>query len=376
MDENPPMGMIERDDAGRATGTIRGPGAFRVAMMAAGMPDFETQVANTRAMFRDFNRFGLTGAIDPGGFGVVPPMYRPLMESWRRGERGFRSRLLVVPSQPGGEADEIGSWIDYVHPGFGDRYLQYLGLGEIVLFGAHDMEGTRPHEINEAVAGNLREMSQRLADAGWPVHVHAILDSSIDVVLDAWEAVNETTPVGPLRFSLVHADQISERNLARVKELGIGITVQHRLVFRAADSLAAWGEEAFAGAPPLRRMLELGIPIGAGSDATVVSSYNPWRSIWWLVTGQSQDGAPPRDESQRLTREEALAAYTSGSAWFSFEEEERGQLQPGMLADLAVLSDDYFGIADDAIPSLKSVLTMVGGEVVHVSGSYTDLYED
>ena len=376
MAEDPPMGTIERDGSGKPTGMIRGPGAFRIAMMAAGMPDFETQVTNTRAMLRDFNRFGLTGAIDPGGFGVVPEMYRPLMELWRRGERGFRSRLLVVPSQPGSENEDINSWIKFAHPGFGDSYVRYLGFGEIVLFGAHDMEGTRSHEINEGVADNFRVVSQQLADAGWPMHMHAILDSSVDMVLDAWEAVNETKSVADLRFSLVHADQISERNLQRVSDLGIGITVQHRLVFRAADSLALWGEESFATAPPLRRMLDLGIPIGGGSDGAVVSSYNPWRSIWWLVTGQSQDGAPPRDESQRLTREEALSAYTAGSAWFSFEEEERGKLTPGALADLAVLSSDFFEVAEDSIPSLKSVLTMVGGEIVHVAGRYTDLYED
>lgn len=112
-------------------------------------------------------------------------------------------------------------------------------------------------------------------------------------------------------------------------------------------------------------MLDLGIPVGGGTDATVVTSYDPWLSIWWLVTGRSVDGAPPRREEHRLTRAEALHLYTKGSAWFSHEEHVRGSLTPGEFADVAVLSDDLFEVADDDIRALRSVLTVVGGRVVH-----------
>ena len=123
-------------------------------------------------------------------------------------------------------------------------------------------------------------------------------------------------------------------------------------------------------------MLDLGIPIGGGTDATAVTSYNPWLSLWWMVTGKSVDGAPPRSAQQRLSRAEALHAYTAGSAWFSFDEGKRGSLAPGMLADLAVLSEDYFAVSDDAIPAIESELTLVGGRVVHRGGSFTSTFPD
>ena len=145
------------------------------------------------------------------------------------------------------------------------------------------------------------------------------------------------------------------------------------MIFRSADSATAWGAEKAHVAPPLRRMLDLGIPVGAGTDATRVTSYNPWVSLWWLMTGCSVDGAPPRDQEQCLSRAEALRLYTSGSAWFSFDEQRLGTLEPGKLADLVVLSDDYFTVPIEAIPSLQSVLTVVGGRPVYAAGAFAAL---
>ena len=371
--EDPPMAMVERGDDGAPTGWVRGIGAFRAALGVMGMPDAADRLEGTRAMLRELNRLGLTGAIDPGGFGVVPEMYGPLFELWRRGERGFRTRLLVVPSTPGQELDELAQWARFIHPGFGDDYLSYLGFGEIVSFCAHDMEGVRPHHIDAGCADRVYEASKLAAARGFAVHIHAILDESVSAVLDAWERVNEEFPVRDLRFALVHADAISPRNLQRVRDLGVGIAVQDRLVFRAADSLALWGEETLAQAPPLGSMLAAGIPVGAGTDATVVSSHNPWRSLWWLVTGGSYDGAPPRAAEHRLSREQALRLYTAGSVWFSFEEDRRGTLEPGKWADLAVLSADYFAVPEDQIPGITSVLTMVGGRVVHAAAEFSGM---
>jgi len=135
-------------------------------------------------------------------------------------------------------------------------------------------------------------------------------------------------------------------------------------VFRAKDSADFWGEEILRRSPPLRGMLDRGIPIGGGTDATVVSPYDPWRSLWWLVTGRTLDGGPQRDPEWNLTREEALHAYTSGSAWFSLDEGKRGLLKPGYLADLAILDEDYFEVPEDSIPEIPVALTMVDGRVV------------
>ena len=365
---DPPGGTVERDAAGSPTGTIRGPGAFGSVLRSIPQPGVASQQASFRALMAECSRLGLTGVVDPGGFGVTPESYDGLIELWRSGGLDLRVRLYLVPWERGSEVEQVRYWMENVEPGGGDDWLRYVGVGEIFTFGAHDMEGLDPFAVSDSARADLAEITTLLARSGWPGHLHAILDSTIDAVLDVWEDVADD--VGGLpRFSLAHADLIGSRNLQRASELGVGIATQSRFLFRAADSLASSGASATA-APPLRDILDLGIPLGAGTDGTVVTPIDPWLTMWWLVTGQTLDGAPPRDERHRLSREEALAAYTAGSAWFSLDEGERGPFAPGMLADLAVLSDDFFVIGEDEIPELRSLLTMVGGRIVHVDAPF------
>jgi predicted amidohydrolase YtcJ len=361
---DPPGGLVERADDGRPTGSVRGVGAFRHCLGVIGRPEFERQVEATEALMSTLSGLGLTGVVDPGGMGMSPEAYRPLYELWRRRPLPVRTRLYLMPSEAGREREQIHDYVRHLHPGFGDDLLKVVGIGEIPLFSFTDLEGLEPLVIGADTRQQLKEIAGLLAANNWPLHMHAVRNDTITAVLDVWEEVNAAVPLAGKRFSLAHADAISEENLQRVRALGAGIGVQNRLVFRAADSGRSWGEDVVAESPPLRRMLELGIPVGAGTDATVVTPYNPWLSLWWLVSGRSVDGAPPRAEQHRLTRAEALHLYTRGSAWFSFEENHRGTLAPGMLADLAVLSDDYFTVPEDEIPSLSAALTMVGGRVV------------
>jgi len=270
-----------------------------------------------------------------------------------------------MPSTPGDELAQIRDFVRYLHPGFGDELLRLVGVGEIPVFACWDGEGVHPFEVVAPAKRLLEEIVRLLVQHGWTLHQHAILDSTVADTLDVWEKVDADMPIAPRRFAFAHAEPVGDENLQRIKALGAGIAVQDRMLFRAADSATLWGEETLRRAPPLRRILDLGIPLGAGTDATAVSPYNPWWSLWWLVTGRSLDGAPPRSPEHRLSRSEALAAYTSGSAWFSHDEHQRGTLAPGMAADLAVLSDDYFTIDEDAIPSLRSVLTLVDGKITH-----------
>ncbi len=366
---DPPGGWFERDAAGAPTGRMRGPAAFGYCLRRMEEPSFGEQVESSRRFFHRLNSLGLTGTIDPGGMNMSPEAYRPLYELWRRGDLTLRMRLYVMPTGPGTELEQIRDYVKHLHPGFGDEMLKLVGLGEIPVFGCWDGEGVRPFEVSADAKALLREIVFMLARNGWPLHDHAVLDSTIGHVLDVWEEVDAEIPLAPLRFSLAHAEPIGEENLRRVQRLGAGIGVQARMLFRAADSAQLWGSEVLDRSPPLRSILDLGIPLGAGTDATAVTPYNPWLTLWWLVTGKSLDGAEPRRPDQRMTRAEALAAYTSGSAWFSFDERTRGLLAPGMAADLAVLTDDYFEIDEDDIPDLRSVLTLVGGKPVYVDRS-------
>lgn len=362
--------LAELAVSSHADGRVADPAVVAELAKRLPMPAFADQVSGTRAMLRHLNSLGLTGAIDAGGFGMTPDAYDALFAVWGSGERGFRTRLLVGSATPGREFEELESWARYVRPGFGDEYLRYLGAGEVLLYAAHDMEGVDGRDVGEQ-ADRLAELSTLLASAGWPVHAHAILDTSVSAVLDAWERVDRAHAVRDLRFTITHAEQVGERNLERMSDLGIGVTVQHRVDYRGPATLESWGEAQIRRSPPLRDLIELGVPLGAGTDATVASSYRPWQCLWWLVTGGSVTGIPPRDPEHRLTRDEALRLYTSGAAWFSFEEQERGRLTPGSLADLAVLSEDFLTVPEERIPAIASELTMVGGRIVHAGPDLT-----
>ncbi len=372
--EDPPLGTVERDPAtGEPTGTVRGIGAFTHCL--GHVPDLppDDEVASTRTMLADLARYGLTGAIDPGGFGMSPEAYEPVFQLWRDGDLPLKVRTYVCPVTRGREHEELSGWLRHTRPGFGDAWLRHVGIGEIVHFGCHDLEGLHDFTVTDEARHELETILLDAARRGWPVHLHAVLDDTAAAILDVWERVDARHPIGTARWSLAHAEPISDGNLDRLRALGAGVAVQDRLVYRAADSAAAWGEAAVRRGPPLRSILERGIPLGAGTDATRVASPNPWVSLWWLVTGRTVDGGPERDPTQCLTRTEALDAYTRGSAWFSVEEHDRGTLEPGRAADLAVLDDDYLTVAADDIRHLGAELTVVEGRVVHVSGSFTGL---
>lgn len=362
---DPDRGWFERTADGTPTGYCMGVGAFQMCLGAAGRPDFETQVEWTAAMMRRLNRCGMTGVIDPGGMGLGPEAYRPLYELWRRREMTIRTRMYMMVQGAGNERAQMADFLKFLHPGFGDEWLRLTGAGEIVSYGFMDLEGVRPFEVTAEGSQLLTDLLIDLFRAGWSVHLHAVMRDTITEMLNAIERAVAIAPADGVRLSLAHAEPITDADLDRVQKLGMGIGIQDRMVFRAKDSAEVWGEEILRRSPPLRGMLDRGIPIGGGTDATVVSPYDPWRSLWWLVTGHTLDGGPPRDPEWNITREEAMHAYTSGSAWFSLDEGSRGRIEPGMLADIAVLNADFFSVAEEEIPTIEADMTMVGGDVVH-----------
>jgi predicted amidohydrolase YtcJ len=371
--EVPFEGQVERDESGQPTGIIKGQAAYAYCLGIIMNQDRERRIANTISMQRELNGLGMTGAIDLGGASRMDAeAYRPVFEVQRRGLMTLRTRLYVHPRHGADEAQQIADFESYLHPRFGDDMLATIGIGEILFKSYYDSAGFAPLDITDELRERLAAATRLLAGTGWPINIHAIHDSSIDSILSVWEEIDKEIPLADLRFSFSHADAISPESLRRVRDLGVGIMVQDRMGMRTTDSGRAWGEDAVRTAPPMRSMLELGIPVGGGTDATVAAPINPWRSLWWMVTGKPIDGGIRRDPSECLTRAEALACYTSGSAWFSFDDHRLGSLAPGMLADLAVLSDDYFEVGDDDIPGITSMLTLVGGRAVHWTDEFAD----
>jgi predicted amidohydrolase YtcJ len=236
------------------------------------------------------------------------------------------------------------------------------GAGEVMVWDAHDFENflePRP-EWDEGVEAELTEVTRVIAAHQWPIRMHATYDETITRILDVFERVfHDTAYTG--RWAIDHAETIRPANIARIEAMGGGIAVQNRLAFSGEFFAKRYGQQAAAAASPLRELVDAGIPVGAGTDATRPSSYNPWLSLYWMVTGKTVGDTQIAARESRLSREEALRCYTVGSAWFSGEEKLKGRIAPGQYADFAILSDDYLEVPDERIRTIESVLTVTGG---------------
>src|SRR5204863_9711769 len=269
--------------------------------------------------------------------------------------------------KPKQDKEDFVRWIRMTGPGKGDDYLRCNGAGEMLVFSAADIEDLlepRP-DLPASLEGELKEVVALLAANKWPFRLHATYDESITRFLNVFEEVNCDVPFKGLNWFFDHCETISDRNLERVKALGGGIAIQHRMAYQGEYFMDRYGKKAAERTPPVRKMLELGIPVGAGTDATRVASYNPWVSLYWLVTGKTVGGASMYSDKNRLDREEVQRLYMQGSSWFSSETGKKGAVAPGQLADFVALTDDYFSVPEERIKSIESVLTVVGGKIVH-----------
>ncbi len=211
-----------------------------------------------------------------------------------------------------------------------------------------------------------------LARHGLPFRMHVTFDENVGPMLDAIEAVNEEIPVGDLRWTLEHAETISQANIERVRALGGSIGVQGRLAMHGDDLRNTQGTEVAAAAAPLRRLVDAGLHMSLGTDGLRANTLNPWLTLFWATTGRSISGAQIMDRNNVLSRSEALEAYTLGSAYYQHQESIKGRLAAGQLADFALLSDDFFEVPDEAISDIHSVMTVVDGELVYGEGPYAD----
>jgi predicted amidohydrolase YtcJ len=371
---NPPGGEIQRDRQGNPTGLIiaKPNAAILYSTLARGPKlSYEDQVNSSRHFMRELNRLGLTSVIDAGGgFQNYPDDYRVIEDLERRGELTLRVAYNLFTQRPREELDDFRKWSAIVRPGQGNGFYRMNGAGEMLVFSGADFEDflePRP-DLPPSMERDLEPVVRHLVEARWPFRIHATYDESIARFLDVYERVNREVPFDGLRWWFDHAETISPRNLERTKALGGGIAIQDRMAFQGEHFIARYGAAAAAQSPPIRRMLDMGIPVGAGTDATRVSSYNPWVALYWLVAGKTVGGTSLYAAADRMSREEALRLFTAGSAWFSGEQADKGTIAVGKLADLAVLSADYFSVPEEQIKAIESVLTIVDGTIVHAGG--------
>jgi predicted amidohydrolase YtcJ len=379
---NPPGAEIQRDARGEPTGLLLAkPNALILYTALSKGPKLnpDDQVNSTRLYMRELNRLGITSVIDAGGgFQNYPDDYAVVRRLAEAGELTVRIAYNLFTQRAKQEKDDFVQWARLVKPGDaggGDAFFRHNGAGEMLVFSAADFEDFRQPrpELAATMDAELYEVAKVLATNRWPFRIHATYDESITRVLDVYERVNREVPFDGLHWIIDHAETISERNIDRIKALGGGIAIQHRMAYQGEYFLERHGTAATERTPPVKQMLAAGLPVGMGTDATRVASYNPWIGLHWLVTGETVGGTRLYPQRQLIDRETALRLYTEGSAWFSSENGRKGALKSGQYADFAVLSDDYLSVPESRIKALSSVLTVVGGKVVHGEGDFADL---
>ena len=367
----PAGGVIERDRNGNPTGMLiaKPNAAILYATLAKGpkLP-IEHQLNSTRHFMRELNRLGVTSVIDAGGgFQNYPQDYQVIESLHRDHELTVRIAYNLFTQKPKAELADFRGWTGSVQPRQGDAMYRHNGAGEMLVYSAADFEDflePRP-DLPGTMEEELLPVVRLLAQAQWPFRLHATYDQTIGRALDVFERVNGEVPLDGLHWIIDHAETITLRNIERVRALGGGIAIQHRMAYQGEHFVRRYGAAAAEDAPPIRRMLEMGVPVGAGTDATRVASYNPWVALYWLVTGKTVGGLGLTPSGSRLDRITALRLWTEGSAWFSNEQDRKGRITPGQYADLAALDADYFSVLEEGIKSITAVLTVVGGRVVH-----------
>jgi len=376
---DPVGGEIQRDKGGNPTGLlIAKPNALILYASLAKGPKLalEDQVNSTRHFMRELNRLGITSCIDAGGgFQNYPDDYRVVEELAAKNELTLRIAYNLFTQRPGAEYDDFAGWTKITAPGQGSDIFKVNGAGEMLVFSAADFEDflePRP-VLQPLLEAELRKVVALLVEKRWPFRLHATYDESISRFLDVFEGIDREIPFDGLRWFFDHAETISPRNLERVRQLGGGIAIQDRMAFQGEYFVARYGQEAASMAPPITRMLKMEIPVGAGTDATRVASYNPWVSLYWLVSGKTVGGLSLYDDNNRLDRDSALRLYCEGSAWFSGDEGKKGRIAVGQLADLALLSADYFTVPVEEIKTIQALLTIMGGQIVHGAAEFGTL---
>ncbi len=376
---NPPGGEIVRDAKGNPTGLLLAkPNATILYATLAKGPKLpaEYQKNSTRHFMREMNRLGVTGVIDAGGgFQNYPDDYKIVEELHRENALTLRIAYNLFTQKPKGELADFEGWSKIVKPGDGDDLYRHNGAGEMLVYSAADFEDFRVErpDMPANMEGDLEAVVGLLARNRWPWRLHATYNETITRALDAFERVAKDVPFDGLHWFFDHAETIDDRNMDRIAALGGGIAVQHRMAYQGEYFVERYGAAKAEATPPIAKMLAKGINVGAGTDATRVASYNPWVSLSWLTTGRTVGGMRLYPPANRLDRATALRLWTQANTWFSNEQGKKGQIKVGQLADLAVLSADYFAVPEDEIAGIVSVLTLLGGKPVHGDGDFADL---
>lgn len=359
----PRGGKLERDANGNPTGGITG--GIIALFDRLPRPTLAQQVEGTKKFFRELNRLAMTGVSDPCGNNVTPQTYDAINKVWHDRQLTVRVAYSICGFNPPHEFEEYQKYLGLMPMGYGDDMMHFNGIGEQIVWAVNNVVKPDPADLER-----LYQITKWAASRGYGLTFHCGTDAAADAILTVFERVNREVPIKDLRWSLAHLNDASTTTLRRMKALGMGWTMQDEMYFQGEEAERRLGPEAVRRMPPVETAREIGVPVGAGTDAHRVMAYSPFTALQWALDGKTVGGKALRGPEQTPTRANALRAYTLGSAWFSHDDGKRGSLEVGKFADLAVLTKDYMTVPVEEIGSLESLLTMLGGNVVYAAGPF------
>lgn len=375
-----PGSVVELDKDGKPTGLLYAketPMAIYRTLALTGKLTPEERINSSEHFYREINSFGITSVVDAaGGSQNYDADYQASLALAKAGKLTVRTAYYLFAQQKGKEFADYEKWIGKTHPNKNDHLLMangyaMEGAGENLIASGADFENfLEPRIVLSAdMEADLEPVIRLLVKNRWPFRLHATYAESIDRMLNVFEKVNKDTPFNGLRWFFDHAETITDPELARVKALGGGVAVQFRMYFQGELYNKMYGQPK-TQLPPIKKMLSMGIPVGMGTDAPRISTYNPWMALHWLLTGKTIGGIQFWPQDQVLDKFTALQLYTSGSAWCSGEQDVKGKLIKGMYADMVILSDDYFTAGNEQVKHITALMTVVNGKIVYASGKY------
>jgi predicted amidohydrolase YtcJ len=328
-------------------------------------PTMPQQIEGSRRFFREMNSLAITGIVDGGGVSMYPANYQALFRLWHDRELTVRVAYHLCAPKPGSELADLQYLTQLLPQGFGDDMLHFNGPGEILIW-ADWTDG----DITEDGKAKLAELLRWAASKGYTIQLHWNPDRTVHDLLDVVEDINKDIPVRDLRWTVLHLYSVSEASLKRMQALGLIWGVQDGLYFGGERLQQEVGAEAALQMPRIATAMKLGLTVAGGTDAHRVSSYNPFVSLQWYLDGTTIGGVKTRGDAEAPSRRQALEMYTRNPAFMANDDDKRGTLEAGKLADLAVLSADYLTAPVAEIGKIRSLLTMVGGNVVYADAPF------
>ena len=291
----------------------------------------------------------------------------------------IRLPYYLFAQKKGSELNDYTRWTKLVEI---DQHLHNIdnvdyyiaGAGENLVSDAADYENflfPRP-ELPPTMESNLKAVIHLLVKNRWPFRLHATYNESVSRDLNVIEEVNKETPLDGLVWFIDHAETISEENLQRIKKLGGGIAIQHRMAYQGESFVQRYGKTAAMNVPPVKRMLESGIPVVLGTDGTRVAGFNPWIALYWITTGKTIGGTQVMSGNSVVDRTTALQLITS-AGYDLIKDNFKGKIQKDFYADLVILDKDYFTVPDEEIKTIVAKLTIVNGKIVYGDKDYTSI---